>query len=114
MTHESATVHHLHRRKRIHIKHEKYPHPDPLKKWIDKLIYVVVILGPLLTISQPLKIFSQKTAEGVSLITWIVFFVSAIIWLGYGIIHKDKPIIIANILWILIEGAAIAGILIYG
>lgn len=108
-----AHEHHLHRRKRIHRKHEVYPHPDPLKRFMDMVIYAVSILGPALTIPQALTIWSSRSAEGLSLITWSSYLFFSGLWLFYGVLHKEKPIIFSNILWIVVNGFIVAEIVFF-
>lgn len=88
--------HHLDIRKRIHQKLEQYPHPDKFKNFVDKLIYATALLTPIVTIPQAYQIFSSRTAAGVSVFSWICFATANVIWVTYGIIHKDKPIILSN------------------
>ncbi len=107
-------IHHFHRRKRIHEKHEPYPHPDKWKRFLDKAIYFVAVFGVLLTIPQVWKIWVDKNAAGVSAISWSAYLVTACFWLAYGISHKEKPIIFTNILWIIFEIMIITGTVIYG
>jgi len=109
----SKGLHHFHKRKRIHQKHEPYPHPNKLKRFIDKFIYVVSIIGMVFTIPQITKIWIGKTAAGVSLISWVSYLFGAVFWLAYGILHKEKPIIFSYSIWILLEISIILGILVY-
>ncbi len=103
--------HHQHKRKRIYEKHEPYPHPDPLKNMLDKLIYVVGIAGPLMTIPQLLKVWLEQDISGVSVLTWGgMNFISAV-WLIYGVVHMEKPIIITYFLWIVFQTMIIIGVL---
>jgi uncharacterized protein with PQ loop repeat len=83
------------------------------KDFVNKIIYVVAIAGPLMTIPQILKIFLEKNAAGVSLTTWSAYIVLGFFWLSYGIMHKEKPIIITNTLWIIIEVIIVMGIIMY-
>lgn len=106
--------HHLHVRKRIYKKHERYPHPDKLKRYFDEAIYVVAILGPVTNIPQFLKVWIYKDASGVSLISWTGFSILSVVWLVYGILHKEKPIIITNIFLIWINAAIALGAFLYG
>ena len=108
------SFHHLHKRERIHKKHEKYPHSNKWKNLLDKVIYFIAIVGPLISIPQVLKIWSEQTAEGLSLFTWSGYLFGGFFWLAYGIMHKEKPIILTNCLWIIINIGIISGILIYG
>ena len=109
-----SALHHVHKRKRIHHKKEKYPHPNKFKSFIDRLIYVVAIVGPIITIPQVLKIWLEQSAAGVSLVSWSFYLIGSLIWLSYGIMHKEKPIILSNCLWLIANIFIVLGILIYG
>lgn len=84
------------------------------QKLMDKLIYVVIIFGPLFTIPQIYQIFSSQDASGVSLVSWGAYCVGASFWLGYGILHREKPIILTNILLIFMNLFVLLGAFIYG
>ena len=109
----SQALHHVHKRKRIHLKKEAYPHPGKLKNFFDRLVYIVGILMPIFTIPQAWAIWSTGTAAGVSLTTWTANLLAAIVWLCYGVLHKEKPIIFMYILLAIINSAIVFGILIY-
>jgi len=111
---ESKGTHHLSKRRRIHKKQEPYPHPDKRKRYLDKIIYVVGVLGPIMTIPQVLKIWVDKDASGVSGISWFSFLIFAVIWIVYGVVHKEKPIIFTYSLWVLLDIFIIIGIIMYG
>ena len=111
MVQESHGMHHFHRRKRIYLKHEPYPHPHKWKRLLDEVIYVVGICGPLLTIPQLFTVWVKHNASGLSLFSWVGYAFIAIIWLIYGITHKEKPIIFSNIMWLAMEVLLIIGIL---
>tara|TARA_Y100000310_G_scaffold246052_1_gene251159 strand:+ start:1788 stop:2132 length:345 start_codon:yes stop_codon:yes gene_type:complete len=114
MSQNGLGLHHFHRRKRIHQKHEPYPHPDKWINFMDKAVYVVGAIGPLMTLPQIIKIWFEKDASGVSLISWVGFLSYAIFWLIYGIMHKEKPIIFAYIFWITFQTLVVVGIIVYG
>ncbi len=107
-------LHHFHIRKRIHQKHEKFPHPNKWKRLMDKLIYVVGIVGPTMAIPQLLEIWIKKNAASVSLLSWVGFLCVSIFWLTYGLMHKEKPIILSSSLWIFFYSLIVSGIIIYG
>jgi uncharacterized protein with PQ loop repeat len=106
--------HHFHLRKRIHKKNEIYPHPDPIKRFIDKSIFFVGLVGPIMTIPQITKIFLEKNAAGISIISWIAYFFTSFFWLAYGVIHKEKPIIVTYFVWLILDVFIIVGTLMYG
>ncbi|MBW2999558.1 hypothetical protein KY339_02695 [Candidatus Woesearchaeota archaeon] len=114
MVHDSHGLHHFHKRKRIHVKHEPYPHPKKWKRFIDKTIYAVGVFGPLMTIPQLTKIWIDKNAAGVSAISWGAYLITAIFWFIYGVAHKEKPIIVTYAIWIFLEIFIVIGAVLYG
>ncbi len=105
--------HDIHIRKRISKNKEKYPSRDKLKNLIDKLVYASAVLLPALNTLQIIKIWTNKSALGLSIISWTGFCIFSFIWLIYGIIHKEKSIIMLNIGLITTQMFIIAGIIIY-
>ncbi len=106
-------LHHLHKRKR-HSKVRKnlkpYPHPNPRISLLDNLVLLVGVLGPMSNIPQIAKIFIEQTVEGLSLLTWMMLAVFTVPWLVYGFVHKAKPIIVANTLWLASQIVVLIGI----
>jgi uncharacterized protein with PQ loop repeat len=105
--------HHLHKRKRIHVKHEKYPSKNKWKRFLDKIMYPIAFIGPLMMIPQILKIYIAKDASALAASTWILFFFISIMWMIYGATHKDKVIFSSNIAWLISYAFLIAGIILY-
>ena len=103
-------LHHLHQRKRLYEKHEPYPHPDRAKRIMDRLIYVFAVLAPILSLPQLIGIWVYRNSAGVSALTWGLLGVMAFFWLLYGIMHREKPIILTNVLWIIFDAAIVIGI----
>jgi len=111
---QSHAIHHLHKRKRVHQKLEPYPHPDKTKRFVDRLVYISVFLGPIMTVPQVMTIWIEQNASGVSLVSWIAYTLISIPWFVYGILHKDSPITISSILWVVLGVPIIIGIYLYG
>lgn len=123
----ASGLHHFHKRKRKGKTKENIkeatkvvkspfetPSKNKLKGFMDTIIYIVAVLGPLIAIPQVLKIWYVKDASGVSLITWLGYLAGGFFWLTYGFLHKEKPIIITNALWIFVQIFIIIGIIRYG
>lgn len=85
----------------------------PWVSLLDRMIFVVGALGPISASAQVYKIWGEKTAEGVSIVTWLANFLFSIVWLIYGIVHKEKLIIFTHALWMLINGLVALGAIIY-
>jgi MtN3 and saliva related transmembrane protein len=73
----------------------------------------VVNLGQSTHYIQAWKIYNTKSAEDISLMSCIICLVLLIHWLVYGIIVKDKVIIIAETLGIIGSILVIIGTIIY-
>lgn len=110
----SQGLHHYETRKRIHKKHEPYPHPDRLKRVVDRIIYIVVFVGPIMNLPQLFKIWLYRDATGVSFVSWIGFAVFSVVWLAYGILHKEKPIIFMNLFLMVVQALIAIGAFVYG
>jgi MtN3 and saliva related transmembrane protein len=77
---------------------------------LDRCIYFAALMGPFTALPQIYAIwFVDTSAIGVSLITWVLFLVMSIVWLAYGIRRRDRPTIISNALWCVMEIVIIAG-----
>src|SRR3989344_9687617 len=96
-------LHHIHKRKRYYQNLEPYPHP---KKWInnlDKFLIIVAFIAPLTTLPQIFNIIISKQAGSISALTWSLYAIFNIPWVFYGFVHKEKPIIIMHILWLIMN-----------
>lgn len=114
MPQHSHGMHHFHQRRRAFTeKVKEYFVRDKIKSFFDKAIYVIALLGPSMTVPQSYIIWAHKSAENVSTITWSTYIFNSLFWLAYGILHKERPIILSNILWLLVNGSIILGIILY-
>ena len=105
--HGNYVMRHYHKRKG---KKEK----NKLKRAIDRLIYIVVFVGPVMTLPQVYKIWVEKNASGVSAVSWISYFIMSIFWFFYGVVHKEKPIIVGSSIMSVLQITIFIGVLVYG
>lgn len=109
----SDGLHHLHARKRLYKSLAPYPHPEAWKRYFDYLMYGVAIFSPVALLPQVFHLFKTQDASGLSLPTWILLGCLNILWLMYGIIHRETPLIISNILFTALYIAVVGGIVLY-
>lgn len=83
------------------------------KKRIERFALIAGIVQPLITLPQIIAIYGNKSAEDVSLLTWIGYLVFGIIFLVYGIVFRLKPIWVGQIIWVTMQSITVAGILLY-
>lgn len=109
----SDAIHHIHQRKRIHQKHEEYPHPHPGIRFLDRFLIIIAAVGPIVSVPQIIKLYETRAVEGFSIITWILLAVMNIFWIIYGIVHKEKPLVISYSLWFISNSLMVLGIILY-
>ena len=59
-------------------------------------------------VPQVVKIWTTKTARDVSLPTFAAFALGVGLWLAYGIVRQEPPIIVWNAITLLLAGAILA------
>ena len=81
---------------------------------LDRVLGFMSIATLLMTIPQVLTIWVGRQAAGVSVISWSAYLASAVLWLFYGMQRSDRNIYLPCLGWIVLDGAVIAGALLYG
>ena len=89
------------------------PVPTTSKTSFDRVLYAFSIITILMTIPQVLSVWMNRSAEGVSIITWSTYFVSACVWLVHGLKQRDPTIYRACLAWIVLDASIVVGALVY-
>ncbi len=90
---------------------------QPMSKfaaYFEKYMIVVGVLGQLLFYFQGIKIFMTKSAHDISMTGFLISLISLSSWLVYGILIKNKVLVIANVAGVVGALFVIIGILIHG
>src|ERR1035437_7429551 len=90
-------------------RHVKRKTKAKQKSRIDRLVWLAVVIGPLLTLPQVYSIWVENE-KGVSVISWAAYLLASMIWLVYGIKHNDKPMLIVEAIWIVLDVLIIIGV----
>ncbi len=105
-------LHHFHKRKRL--ERGVNPNANPsLVLWMDRLITVVAILNPIFILPQLWDVWVDKQTQGVSVVSWTAFSIFSLCWLAYGLVHREKPLILSGLLLAILNGLVVVGVLIY-
>jgi MtN3 and saliva related transmembrane protein len=80
----------------------------------DEFMVLAGLVSPIATIPQVIKVFATHTehASGQSLITWAVYTALAVLWVLYGAMKRELPIVTGNGLGIIMYGLVTIGIII--
>jgi len=81
---------------------------------IEILATVLGVITGLANVPQIIKILKNKSAKDISIITNLIFVISSIVWLSYGLQLKSYPLIVANIIYIITYGLIVVGWVFYG
>jgi uncharacterized protein with PQ loop repeat len=92
---------------------EPYPAKSAWKRALDKIVYGVGIVGPIMTIPQILLIYVGHDATGVAPVSWFMWGLLDIPWILYGIAHNERPIIMTYTLWLLCNAIVFVGAVLY-
>lgn len=107
-------MHHPHHRllKRARAK-QKPKNQDSFKRALDIVVTILGMASVLAIVPQALEIWVEKDAAQVSLITWAYFTMYVIVMLMYGLVHKEKPIIMTYSTNVIIYVIVVTGIVLY-
>jgi len=89
-------------------------HKVKFAKYYEKYMLAMGILGQSLFYVQALKIFISCSAKDVSLLGFTLGLVSVSSWLIYGIMIKNKVLVISNAVAVVGAFLVILGVLIHG
>ena len=77
-------------------------------KLVDSMAYFVGVVGNIAVVPQIVKAW-EGPAPGLAILTWILFTLVGFIWLFYAILHKSKPLIVAQAVGISCNFLVVAG-----
>jgi len=80
---------------------------------LRRLLGAMSVFTMLMTIPQVVTIWVGHNAGGVSILTWSTYFISAVLWLFFGIWKREKNIYLPCIGWLVLDSAVILGALIF-
>jgi uncharacterized protein with PQ loop repeat len=81
---------------------------------LERILRALSVVTMLMTVPQVVIVWTGTSVEGVSLVSWLSYLVSACLWLVYGLRKHDKTIYLACIGWILLDAAIVIGVLVRG
>ncbi len=74
-----------------------------LKRSLDSIAYPVALIGPLSSLDQALRIWNEQSAEGVSVVVWVVLLFTSSFWILYGIVHRERVILFGHLVWFILS-----------
>lgn len=83
----------------------------PERTALEQTLRLLAVATMVMTVPQVIAVWTQPTAGGFALVSWIAYLVSSIAWLVYGVQKKDALICLTNAGWVGLDAAIVAGLL---
>lgn len=83
------------------------------KSAVDKICYAASVFMPATAIPQIHQLYTTHDADSLSLLMWVLYLVGIIPFLLFGIQHKEKQLVVLNVLWLIVTLTIIVGILLF-
>lgn len=84
------------------------------EKLLDRVIFAVALVSPVMTIPQIWKIYSSHEAVGLSFPTFAAYAGTAVFWYVYSARRRDTVVMLHATASLLAYGAVAVGIALYG
>lgn len=85
-----------------------------IERPVRQVAYVAGLLGPFTALPQVATVWVFHQTSGVSLASEAGFTALAAIWLVYGAVLREGPIVLSSLLWVILDLAIVCGVLRYG
>jgi uncharacterized protein with PQ loop repeat len=96
------------------VHHHKRKHhttnQSAITRFIDHSAYLMGAITIAVNVPQLISVWTAPSTAGVSLVSWIGFLLGSVFWLIYGLLHREKPIIVINGGLIIIQGLIVLGL----
>jgi uncharacterized protein with PQ loop repeat len=89
-------------------------HASRSDRKLRRLLGGMSVFTMMMTIPQVWTIWVGHRAGGVSILSWSAYLVSALLWFWFGLRQRDRNIYLPCVGWIVLDGAVIAGAVVYG
>ena len=84
-------------------------------RYFESFMFIMRIVGPFATAPQLVKLYYTHShhAPGLSLSSWLAYSFLHVLWFIYGLIHKNVPIWVGNLISTVMNMLMVIGILIH-
>lgn len=88
-------------------------HMTGARRWFERYMFVVGVGGNIFFYIQAWQIFATRSAKDVSLTAFAVALWAVISWFAYGVVLKNRVLIIANIVGTIGAALVVTGCVLY-
>ncbi len=108
-----GALHSRRKKKEHHYLEHAEEERNPQKRFIDNVCTIFSIIMPLTTLPQIIQLFTSQSAQDLSLVMWVLYCIGVIPFLIFGVMHKERQLVVLNSLWLVVQLVMIIGIVMY-
>jgi MtN3 and saliva related transmembrane protein len=82
--------------------------------WVEILGLTAAACTTISFVPQVIKTYKMKSGSGISMGMYLIFLTGVLLWLVYGLIIHNWPIILANIITLLLGLSVVIMVRVYG
>ena len=110
----SLGVRHVTRRRKKARKERGFPtRTSVLKDAVEILIYPIAFLAPLALVPQVWQLYATQDATSLALSTWLVLGFLNLLWIFYAWVHRERPVMITNVMFGFLNFAIAFGVILF-
>ena len=76
-------------------------------------MFLIGTLSPLALLPQIFQVFVHQNVAGLSIWTWILLGTINFLWSVYGALHREYPVLVANLGMTILDLSLVLGILLF-
>ncbi len=89
------------------------PFTRKARSMYSRSMFLIAFVAPVLTVPQLWLVWINRQTAGVSQITWGAYTIASGCWLIYGIIQKQKPLILAQLMLFILDFLVVLGVYLF-
>lgn len=86
---------------------------DEILPFLERAVFGVGMVNPLTAIPQLYQIWGMHAVGGLSLFTISAALIMSVLWTAYGAVTRQTALWASSALWIGMNGATVAGVIVY-
>jgi len=84
-----------------------------LKDAVEILIYPIAFVAPLALVPQVWQLYATQDATSLALSTWLVLGFLNLLWIFYAWVHRERPVMITNVMFGFLNFAIAFGVILF-
>lgn len=79
----------------------------------NSCMYLVALISPVMTVPQFVLVWAHRQTAGLSLATWSAYTLASLLWLAYGLMQRQKPLVLSQALLLVLDFSIVLGVVLH-